>query len=394
MNTWTSVHFALYILHSTFVFMRVCVLMPFLDVYKGGNHLPLFASLSDVQFTVLTNRVLPLDAPLPANVRVITLDERLGSYYFGFADWRFARAVIEAYPVDHPFWKDFDVLHLNQVLGPQFRFLTKTGVPILYAIHHPITADREVAMAETVSCERMLWRAKYFFPVRWQKKLCRSLPHVMTVSETVRDRLVRDYDIPPTKISIVPNGVDGERFTPASDQAPEFDVIAVGSFLHPRKGFRYLLEVYRALTGRGIRIADVGKRSPAQRSQLEELTGVKLFGTVPDDRITELIQRSAVLLSTSLYEGFGLSLIEALACGRPAFAFDAGAVAEVLNPIDSSFVVPLRDSAALVQRVRDFLALSSEERRLRGSRYREEVLKRYSLTASAAALRAVYTRLR
>jgi len=373
--------------------MRVCVLMPFLDVYKGGNHLPLFRALPDVQFTVLTSRVLPNGAPLPANVRVIELHERLGSYYYGFADWRFARAVLRTYPVGHPFWKGFDVLHLNQVLGPQFAVLPKTGVPVLYAIHHPVTADREVAIAETSSCERILWRIKYFFPVRWQRHLCRSLPAVMTVSRTVQERLIRDYDIPPAKISIVPNGVDGERFQSAGDRTSDFDVIAVGSFLHPRKGFPYLLKVYAALAAQGIRIADAGKRSPAQRFRLEQLTGVTLFGTVSDKQITSLIQRSAVLLSTSLYEGFGLSLIEALACGRPAFAFDAGAVKEVLVPIDPSLVVPLRDSDALVRRVREFLSLSSEERRLRGERYREEVLKRYPLAASAAALRAMYTRL-
>lgn len=373
--------------------MRVCVLMPFLDVYKGGNHLPLFRALPDVQFTVLTSRVLPNGAPLPANVRVIELHARLGSYYYGFADWRFARAVLRAYPVSHPFWRAFDVLHLNQVLGPQFCRLPQTGVPVLYAIHHPVTADREVAIAETSSCERMLWRLKYFFPVRWQWHLCHSLPNVMTVSQTVQERLIRDYDIPPTKISIVPNGVDGERFQSAGDHSSAFDVIAVGSFLHPRKGFPYLLTVYEALAAQGIRIADVGKRSSAQRSQLEKLTGVKLFGTVPDDRIAELIRRSSALLSTSLYEGFGLSLIEALACGRPAFSFDAGAVKEVLSPIDPSLVVPLRDSMALVRRVREFLALSSEERRLRGGRYREEVLKRYSLRMSADALRRVYARL-
>jgi len=326
-------------------------------------------------------------------VRVIDLHLKLGSYYYGFADWRFARAVLRTYPVGHPFWKECDVIHLNQVLGPQFAALPKTGVPVLYAIHHPVTADREVAIQETSSCERMLWKLKYFFPARWQRCLCRSLPHVMTVSATVRDRLVRDYGIPPEKISIVPNGVDGERFTAAGNLTSEFDVIAVGSFLHPRKGFPYLFKVYEALVAQGIRIADVGKRSPAQRSQLEKITGVQLLGTVPDDRIAELIRRSSALLSTSLYEGFGLSLIEALACGRPAFAFDAGAVKEILSPIDPSLVVSLRDSTALVRRVREFLALSSEERRLRGGRYREEVLKRYSLKMSADALRGVYERL-
>ncbi len=370
--------------------VRVCVLMPFLDVFKGGTHLPLFAALPDVQFTVLTSRVLPPNAVLPANVRVITLDERLGSYYYGSADWRFARAVLKAYPVDHSFWKEFDVLHLNQAMGPQFTRLTQTGVPVLYAVHHPVTADREVACAETSGFQKLAWRAKYFLLVRWQRYLCRTLPQVMTVSRTVQKRLSNDYDIPSEKITIVPNGVDGERFASAADSEPEFDVIAIGSFIHPRKGFRYLLDTYAALTKGGARIADVGKRSPQQRAELEKIPGVTICGTVSDTEVTSLIQRSAVLVSTSLYEGFGLSLIEALACGRPAFAFDAGAVREVLSPIDPSLVVPLRDSGVLVQQVQEFLVLPSEERQKRGARYREEVMRRYSLDHSAEILGTLY----
>jgi len=374
--------------------VRVCVLMPFLDVYKGGNHLPLFAAAKDVSFTILTSRVMPAHAPLPSNVRVVTLQVKLGSYYFGCADYRFARAVLRTYPPQHPFWQDFDVLHLNQVLGPQFVRLQKTGVPVLYAIHHPVTADRAVAVEETQSCERLLWRLRYFFPVRWQKKLCRSLPHIMTVSRTVRDRLVDDFDIPSEKISIIPNGVDGMRFAPAADQPPEFDVIAVGSFLHPRKGFPYLLKAYEELERAGVRIADVGKRSPVQRAALQAVRGVTCFGTVSDQKITELIRCSAVLVSTSLYEGFGLSLIEALACGRPCVAFDAGAVREVLAPIDPSLVVPLRDVPSLVRRVREFLALSPADRMACGQRYRQSVLEHYPLSASAAALGKVYERIR
>ncbi|MDD4286975.1 MAG: glycosyltransferase family 4 protein [Candidatus Peribacteraceae bacterium] len=369
--------------------MRVCVLMPFLDVYKGGNHLPLFRALPDVQFTVLTGSVHPKDVVLPANVRAVKLDGRLGSYYYGFADRRFAREVLRAYPAGHPFWKDFDVLHLNQTLHPSLLKLQESGVPLLYAVHHPVTVDLGAALGECSPVEGLLWRARYYSLVVWQRRICREAPYIMTVSQTVAERLQDDYACDPAKISIVPNGVDGERFT-VVDRKPEFDVIAVGSFLHPRKGFRYLFETYRALARDGVRIADVGKRSPTQRGQLQKLTGVTSFGTVPDDKIIELIQRSSILVSTSLYEGFGLSLIEALACGRPAFAFDAGAVAEVLVPIDPSLVVPIRDSAALVRRVHAFLNLSSSERLLRGSRYREEVLKRYSLAASAQALWNVY----
>jgi glycosyltransferase involved in cell wall biosynthesis len=370
--------------------MRVCVLISFLDVFKGGNHLPLFRALPEIEFTILTNSLSPHGAPLPSNVRVIELKKRLGSYYFGCADRRFAIEVLRQYPVTDSFWKQFDLLHLNQTLSPRFRRLTETGVPVLYALHHPVTADREVALAETASCEKFLWRAKYFFPARWQRTLCRSLPHIMTVSETVRDRLVQDYGCDPRKISIVPNGVDGERFTFAGDQPCDFDVVAVGSFLHPRKGFPYLLQAYRALAQDGRRIADVGKRTHEQREALRNIPCITVFDTVSDVEIISIIRRSAALLSTSLYEGFGLSLIEALACGRPAFAFDAGAVKEVLSPIDPSLVVPLRDSDALVNRVRTFLKLTPAERAEQGRRYREAVLRMYPLARSAEKLSELY----
>lgn len=374
--------------------MRVCVLTPFLDVYKGGNHLPLFAALPAIQFKVLTARVIPEGAALPANVSVEHIAVRPGSYYFGLADWRFARAVLQTYPPDHSFWKQFGIIHLNQVLGPQFVRLRGTGVPVLYAIHHPVIADREVAMAETEGLKRLLWRLKYALPVRWQRYLCRRLPHMMTVSATVRQKLIHDYALPAEKIAVVPNGVDGERFHAAEQPVPEFGVVALGSFIHPRKGFEYLLGVYRSLAQQGVRIADVGKRSPEQRQALTQITGVTCLGTVSDAEIPPLLRRSAVLLSTALYEGFGLSLIEALACGRPAFAFDAGAVREVLAPIDPELIVAPRDVDALTARVLAFLALPAHERLERGRRYREAVLERYSNAAAAQALGVVYARLR
>lgn len=373
--------------------MRICVLMPSLDVFKGGNHLPLFRACSGDQFTIMTNSVRPKDASLPDNVRVITLNRRLGSYYYGFADWRFARAVLRRYPLTHPFWKEFDVLYLNQTLGPQLARLTQTGVPVLYAVHHPVTADRQVACAESAGIARWLWRAKYFFPVRWQRHLCQAIPHIMTVSQTVQQRLVQDYGISSGKIAIVPNGVDGQRFPFAGEITPEFDVIAIGSFLHPRKGFSYLLEVYRTLADQGFRIADVGKRSPEQRSILAHIKGITCFGTVGDEEVASLIRRSAVLISTSLYEGFGLSLIEALACGRPAIAFDGGAVPEVLSSIDPMLIVPLRDTPEAVRRILHFLTLSADERLAQAHRFRACALRLYLLEKSAETLHRVFTSL-
>ncbi|MBI2636130.1 glycosyltransferase family 4 protein [Candidatus Peregrinibacteria bacterium] len=370
--------------------MRVCILTTVLDAYKGGNHLPLLSALPEVQFTILANRTKPEHHDLPENVRVEILHARIGQYYFGCADRLFALAVIRRHPPHHAFWKQFDVIHLNQTMGPALLALRKTGVPLCFFIHHPVSADLGIALQESSFLEGLFWRMKYFFLLRWQKRFCRTLPHVVTVSRTAAERIAADYGCDATRIHIVPNGVDTGQFVPNNDALSEFDVIAVGAFIHPRKGFRYLIDVYRRLSERGLKIADVGRRSAGQQKILRDIPNVRIFGTVRQEALVDLMRRSAVLISTSLYEGFGLSLIEALACGRPAFAFDAGAVGEVLSPIDPSLVVPIRDTAGLAARVIRFLQLPPAERAERGRGYRDAVTRLYPQKQSANRLRELY----
>jgi glycosyltransferase involved in cell wall biosynthesis len=324
---------------------------------------------------------------------VIQLHAKLGPYYYGFADHFFAKAVIKKYPVQDKFWKQFDVIHCNQTMGLPLLQLQKTGIPMVYMVHHPVTADREISVAESHGFTALNWKLKYWLLVHNQRYLCRKLPNLATVSHTVAKRLVADYGCEEAKITVIPNGIDLEVFCPDTQEEPEFDVVALGSFIHPRKGFPYLVEVYKALAGKGLRIADVGRRSDEQRSLLKNVAGIAVMGTVPEETLLRVLQKSKVLVSTSLYEGFGLSMIEALACGRPAFVFDAGATGEVLHDIDPSLLSPIRNVDHLVQNICLFLRLSQTEQQRRGEEYRRAVREHYSLQHSAACLRRFYASL-
>jgi len=371
--------------------MKVCVLQTVLDPFKGGNHLPLLAACPDTQFTIICNRSKVKESDLPANVSVVTVPARIGSYYYGFSDFLFARSILKRFAVNDPFWKQFDVIHLNQVMGPALRKLKQTGVHLLLLIHHPVTADREVAVAESSLLQGLVWRLKYMALVHFQSAMCRRASRIATVSQTMSKRIASDYRIDPENISVVPNGVDGDQFALTPDAECTYDVIALGSFIHPRKGFRYLLEVYTALAASGKKIADVGRRSDAQRKALESIDGVTVHNMVDSDTLINLVRTSRVLVSTSLFEGFGLSLIEALACGHPCIAFGVGAVPEVLGSIDPTLVVPSRDTAATIRAVEQYLSLTPQERDAKGRLYRSAVLEQYSLIASANALQALYT---
>lgn len=373
--------------------MKVCVLLPVLDPFKGGNHLPLLAAAKDTEFTIVCNRSKAKPEEIPANVKVITIPGRIGPYYYGIADVLFGKLVLKKFPIKSAFWNDFDVIHVNQVMGPALRKLEKTGVPVLFLIHHPVTADREIAVQESTFFTGLLWRLRYFCLVYFQKKMCKAATHVATVSETMKTRIALDYQLSADSISVVPNGVDGDLFTPVKDQDCTADIIAIGSFIHPRKGFPYLVELYKLLAKSGYKILDVGRRTDAQRAELATLNGITSLGTVSEEQLLNSLSHTRVLVSTSLFEGFGLSLIEALACGHPAFAFAVGAVPEVLTPINTSLVVEPRNVEDMAKKALAFLALTPAERERQGAEFRTKVLERYSLNLSAEKLQKLYREL-
>src|SRR3989344_6994281 len=175
---------------------RVCVLTTVLDSFKGGNHLPLFAACEQTEFTIVCNRSKVPAGQLPKNVKVVTVPGRTGPYYGGCADFLFSRAVLARFSANDPFWKTFDVLHLNQVMGLHFRKLKKTGVPLLFLIHHPVTADRDIAVAESGFFDACAWRMKYALLVRWQRVMCTTADRIVTVSQTMRSRIAHDYAVP------------------------------------------------------------------------------------------------------------------------------------------------------------------------------------------------------
>ena len=263
--------------------MNVCILDPILDVFKGGNHLSLFAACKDTQFTIVTNRTNPKSPDLPSNTKVITLNKRSGPFYYGFAHFLYAHYLLKKYPVSSKFWKQFDLIHLNQTLSPQLKKLNKTGVPVLYSIHHPVSVDRMIAIKESTFLEGLRWRARYALLRKWQKMLCRKMPNIMTVSNSSSNQIKKDYKCKNKNINVVYNGVDGDIFT-LGNKETNYDVIALGSFIHPRKGFKYLEKIYKELSSKGYCIADVGRRSNEQQNILNSIPNVTTFGTIDQDK--------------------------------------------------------------------------------------------------------------
>jgi glycosyltransferase involved in cell wall biosynthesis len=207
---------------------------------------------------------------------------------------------------------------------------------------------------------------RWFTPrVGWQLRLtqsraARAAARVIAVSERTRRDLIERYGVPPERIRVVYNGVDHVRFRPVEVDAqavarrygvPHPFVLCVGSLMPWRNAPRLLRAVARIGYGLLFVGRDIWGSDPTAR--LAARYGwewARFAGYVPDDDLPALYAAARVFVYPSLYEGFGIPPLEAMACGTPVVASTAGALPEVLG--DAALLVDPFDEEALTAAIR------------------------------------------
>jgi glycosyltransferase involved in cell wall biosynthesis len=187
--------------------------------------------------------------------------------------------------------------------------------------------------------------------------LVRRAGHVVTVSEFSRDELVALAGADPARITVIPGGVDHERLHPGADAAPAREalglhgpyVLTVASRL-PRKNLAALAPVARRLHELGVEVVAAGGIRP-QFAAAGGGTGdgVRALGPVAEELMPALYAGAAAFVLPSLHEGFGLPVLEAMACGVPVVASDRGALPETCG--GAALLVDPTDHAALADAV-------------------------------------------
>src|ERR687898_1432628 len=281
---------------------------------------------------------------------------------------------------------EFDLAHDNQCLGYGLLALERAGLPVLGTIHHPITVDRRLEIQHAEGRYRRLTLRRWYSFTSMQTRVARRLQRVITVSENSFNDIVADHRVDPSRMAIVPVGVDVELFRPLPDVAPvPGRLITTASADVTMKGLSYLLEALAKIrTERdNAHLVVIGKRKPGGRSDATVrrlgLNGHVTFVTgVPDERIIELYSEAQLAVVPSLYEGFSLPAIEAMACGTPLVATSGGALPEVVGRDgETALVVPPGDSEALTAKLRWALD-RSDLRQTVGAAGRQRVVDQWS----------------
>ena len=289
---------------------------------------------------------------------------------------------------------DFDVVHDNQSLGYGLLGLDRLGLPLVTTVHHPITVDRrhEIAAAPSLLRKLSLWRWYGF--TRMQARVARRVPTLITVSESSAADIVSDFGVRRDRVHVIPVGVDADVFSPPTAPRVPGRIVAVSSSDSPMKGARVLLEAVAKLrTERDVELVMVGRPrtdGPVARAvdELGIADAVRFVTGLPDPALADLFGSAEVAVVPSLYEGFSIPAVEAMACATPLVASRGGALPEVVG--DCGVLVDAGNPSDLAAALGDLLDDEVRRRRL-GVAGRRRVEERFTWRATAQRTADLYT---
>jgi glycosyltransferase involved in cell wall biosynthesis len=287
---------------------------------------------------------------------------------------------------------DFDVVHDNQGLGYGMLGVRRLGLPLVTSIHHPISVDRRIDLA-SVGWLTALSRRRWYGFVRMQARVARrvagpsgvpgSAP-LITVSESSKRDICRDFRVRPEHVHIIPLGVDTRVFRPREAARVPGRIIAVASADSPIKGIATLLRaVGKLVTDTDAHLIIVGKPAPATErlaAQLSLADRVTFTHGLGDETFSALLASAETAVVPSLYEGFSLPAVEHMASGTPLVASRTGALPEVTG--DAAVLVTSGEDeelAAVLRRLHD----SPAERAVLAERGLRRVSERFAWPAVA-----------
>jgi glycosyltransferase involved in cell wall biosynthesis len=286
---------------------------------------------------------------------------------------------------------DFDLVHDNQSLGSGLLGIMRDGWPLLGTIHHPITVDRELDLSHANTMRRRMTLRRWYGFIGMQCRVARQIPRVVTVSESSCRDIAEQLGVEPSRMAVVPVGVDESVFRPRQEIARfRGRLVTTASADVPMKGLVPLLEALaKVRTEREDahlvvvgRLRD-GSLVPGVLGRLGLEGAVRFVSGISDDELAELYGSAEVAVVPSLYEGFSLPAIEAMASGVPLVATTGGALPEVAGTdgVTAVLVEPNNPGALAAGLLR---VLGDTELRARiGAAGRKRTLERFTWPVTA-----------
>ncbi len=255
--------------------------------------------------------------------------------------------------------KEYDIIHDNQGLSYGILSLAKK-MPVTATIHHPMMVDRRLAIQSTKSFLKKVKALRWYSFISMQKKVAKKLSCIITVSESSKKDIAKEFNIPESKFKTIPIGIDTNNFYPMETiKKQPGRIIVTNSADTPLKGLYHLLFAIKGvLKIRPVKLVVIG--SPKKNGGIENLIKklgigqhIKFTGRIDHEQFVREYAKASLAVVPSLYEGFGLPVGEAMACRVPVICTTGGALPEVAG--DAAKLVPPANAKALEKAILELL---------------------------------------
>lgn len=184
--------------------------------------------------------------------------------------------------------------------------------------------------------KRDIWQLK-----NWTKFSAENADHIITISRFSKDDICRQYNLPKEKITVAYPGYDKEKFTVHSSQFTDKNYIIYIGTIQPRKNLLRLIEAVSRIDNLNLVIAGKTTGEGKQGWMYEDILKapkdlgiedrVKFLGFVQTEKLVGLLSGATAFVQPSLWEGFGIPAVEAMATGVPVIVSNASSLPEVVG---------------------------------------------------------------
>lgn len=178
--------------------------------------------------------------------------------------------------------------------------------------------------------------------VRQLEKFLRRYPYIISVSKTTKDELMKRFGIDESKISVIYNGIDHEVYKPG-EKSPTPTVLWIGRLKNYKNPLDAIRIFKKIKTKALLIIIGSGEMEEKVRRAASSDKNIIFLGKVGENQKVKLYQSSWAVLSTSFIEGWGMTVVEANACGTPVVAYASGSIPEIVENNVNGFLVRYKD---------------------------------------------------
>lgn len=254
----------------------------------------------------------------------------------------------------------YDVIIDNQSLSYGMLEVQKR-FPFIEVIHHPITMDLKHDLETNQKFLYKLSRKRWYSFLNMQKKVAPKINSIITPSNNSKKDIINDFKCLKENIEVINNGLDTDIFKPRKDIKREaYRLITTASADVPLKGLDYTLKALARLKeDLDINLLIIGKlKKDGHTSRLIKNLGIEKnieFKTnLKQEEIAVEYAKSSIAIVSSLYEGFGYPVIEAMSCSIPLIATNTSSIPELVG--DYAHLIAPKNSELLANTIKSILS--------------------------------------